>query len=126
MSKGAEGLAKVAVIPLGYAAAGPFIGAYRGIRGDNTPLNYDRLIRTYPNEGKISGDSIENAASAMLRDRLSYTKQDTPSEIGILVSATYGTVTAAPAWFVARSGRFAYDTVLESYRAGRNILKHEV
>ena len=92
-AKIAEGIVKLPILPLAYAFAGPFIGVYRGIRGQNTPLNYGRLVSNYPRDGYAAKD---------WRDWLNGPDDDRPSIFGAMFSAWLGTVTSSLPWLLIR------------------------
>ena len=90
-TKIAEGIVKLPILPLAYAFAGPFIGAYRGIRRQNTPLNYGRLVSNYPRDGYVAKDWL---------DWLNGPDDDRPSIFGAMFSAWLGTVTSSLPWLL--------------------------
>ena len=92
-AKIAEGIVKLPILPLVYVFAGPIIGAYRGIRGRNTPLNYGRLVSNYPRDGYVAEDWL---------DWLNGPDDDRPSVFGAMFSTWLGTVTSSLPWLLTR------------------------
>ena len=135
--KFASVLVKFPMLPIVYAISGPFIGTYRGLRGENTPLNYGRLASNYPTEGYVAKD---------WRDWLygGGDDNDMPSFLGAMASTGLATVTSSPNWLLGRTLRgigkgifglrhpatyfykgpkaVLYDVPLETFRGMRRIV----
>jgi hypothetical protein len=125
MTEFARGFVKLVLIPVGYTAAGPFMGLYRGVTGKNSPLDYDRLVSTYP---------IKAGPYSHLKTHEEFWKcrgvGDDPAIFGILFSDIGATATAAIPWAVTKAVRvigkeFLYELPKEIFTNTKHILKPE-
>ncbi len=111
----AGGIVKVIVVPVGYAASGPYIGTCRGMAGHKTPLDYEMLMKTYPSAGRLKREGKNPYFWPI--------EGDVSADLGSLGAIVFGTLTSALPWLATRTARtLAYEIPLEAYRTGRKIL----
>ncbi len=101
------GFVKLVTLPVVYLMFGPFIGAYRGLTGENTPLNYGRLVREYPREGYVATG---------WRDWLDGPDEDRPSVFGAMFSTWLGTMTASIPWLFFRGAVEGFIGLLKIWK----------
>ena len=101
------GFVKLVTLPVVYLIFGPFIGTYRGLIGENTPLNYGRLVSEYPREGY---------AATGWRDWLDGPDEDRPSVFGAMFSTWLGTLTASIPWLFFRGAVEGFIGLLKIWK----------
>ncbi len=119
MSETAQAVVKLAVMPVGYALAGIPWGIYRGFRGEGTPVNYARIVETYPHEGELTFKQKGSPLSYRFED-------DGATTVGAALSIIFVSISSTPLWLPTRASRHIYETALETLRAGKKAFDYKV
>ena len=117
-----EGLSKFVFTPMAYAVSGPIDGLFRGLARHNTPIDYSRMIETYPRlDGYTPINSYMEHPWKRGDEPFAYyinyespnKKMDLPASLGVFFAQSFGTITATPVWIPVRLTRELYE-----FRAG--------